>query len=143
MKNFYNGKSLSWLFIFFFPLLLGSHNELLALNDKRADSFLPEERRIIREYFSRHKTKGLPPGLAKRGGNLPPGLQKHLQRNGTLPPGLQKRLEPFPNDLESRLPHVPDIWSRVILGRDVLLIDRRTNRILDIIENVIGLIAER
>lgn len=36
--------------------------------------------------------QGLPPGLAKRGGNLPPGLQKHLMRHGQLPPGLQKRL---------------------------------------------------
>lgn len=36
--------------------------------------------------------QGLPPGLAKRGGQLPPGLQKHLLRTGQLPPGLQKRL---------------------------------------------------
>lgn len=33
----------------------------------------------------------LPPGLAKRNGNLPPGLQKHLDRTGHLPPGLEKR----------------------------------------------------
>ena len=33
----------------------------------------------------------LPPGLAKRNGNLPPGLQKHLYRTGHLPPGLEKR----------------------------------------------------
>jgi hypothetical protein len=83
--------------------------------------------------------KGLPPGLAKRGGKLPPGLQKHLDKNGTLPPGLQKRLEPLPQDLDSRLPRLPDYWERVILERDVILVDRRTNRILDIIENVIGL----
>ena len=143
MKNSHNGKGLLWISGFFFLLILGWHDKLPALNDKRPDSFLPEERRIIGEYFTKHRTKGLPPGLAKRGGNLPPGLQKHLQRNGTLPPGLQKRLEPFPDDLERRLPRVPDTWRRVILGRDVLLIERRTNRILDIIENVIGLMTER
>lgn len=109
----------------------------------RPSLFLPEERRIIREFFVVAPSRGLPPGLAKRGGNLPPGLQKHLQRNGTLPPGLQKRLEPFPADLEHRLPRIPEIWRRVILGRHVILMDRRTNRILDIIENVIGLATDR
>ena len=114
----------------------------LALVDKgRPALFLPEERRIIRDYYQSGATAGLPPGLAKRGGKLPPGLQKHLQKNGTLPPGLQKRLQPIPTDLDRRLPPVPEIWERVIIGRAVILLDRRTNRILDIIENVIGLIT--
>jgi hypothetical protein len=81
----------------------------------------------------------LPPGLAKRGGKLPPGLQKHLEKNGQLPPGLQKRLEPLPSALDRRLPPIPEYWERVIVERNVILLDRRTNRILDIIENVIGL----
>jgi len=81
--------------------------------------------------------------LAKRGGNLPPGLRKKLDRDGKLPPGLQKRLEPLPTDLTSRLPRLPDYWERVILERDVILIDRRSNRILDIIENVIDLATGR
>jgi hypothetical protein len=54
--------------------------------------------------------------------------------------GFQKRLEPLPTDLNSRL---PERWDRVILERDILLIDRRTYRILDIIENVIGLATRR
>lgn len=33
----------------------------------------------------------LPPGLAKRNGNLPPGLQRHIDRTGHLPPGLEKK----------------------------------------------------
>jgi hypothetical protein len=77
--------------------------------------------------------------LAKRGGNLPPGLQKQLDKNGRLPPGLQKRLEPLPVDQDRRLPRLPKYWERVILERNVILIDRRTQRILDIIENVVGL----
>ena len=63
-----------------------------ALDTNRAERFLPEERRIIEEYYHKSKKakqKGLPPGLAKRGGNLPPGLQKKLDRDGKLPPGLQ------------------------------------------------------
>jgi len=111
-----------------------------AFAKDRPAYFLPEERRIIENYYrSSGPSKGLPPGLAKRGGKLPPGLQKHLDKNGTLPPGLQKRLEPLPRDLNARLPGLPDYWERVILERDVILLDRRTNRILDIIENVIGL----
>jgi len=114
----------------------------LALDLNRPAHFLPEERQIIEQYYrqgKKGKAKGLPPGLAKRGGNLPPGLQKHLEKNGQLPPGLQKRLEPLPLDLDRRLPQLPDYWERVVLERDVVLIDRRTNRILDIIENVIAL----
>jgi hypothetical protein len=112
----------------------------IALAKDRPAYFLPEERRIIENYYrSRVSSKGLPPGLAKRGGQLPPGLQKHLEKNGRLPPGLQKRLEPLPRDLEARLPRLPGSWERVILERDVILVDQRSNRILDILENVIGL----
>ena len=133
--------------LFFLSLAAGclvSTAAALALVDKdRPAVFLPEERRIIRDYYQSGATAGLPPGLAKRGGKLPPGLQKQLQKNGTLPPGLQKRLQPIPTDLDRRLPPVPEIWERVIIGRHVILLDRRTNRILDIIENVIGLITGR
>jgi hypothetical protein len=113
-----------------------------ALDTSRPARFLPEERRVIEDYYRqtpKGKWKGLPPGLAKRGGNLPPGLQKHLEKNGQLPPGLQKRLEPLPVDLDRRLPRLPEYWERVVLERDVILIDRRTNRILDIIENIAAL----
>jgi hypothetical protein len=115
----------------------------LASDKRRPEHFLPEERQIISEYYrSANQTKkGLPPGLAKRGGKLPPGLQKHLEKNGKLPPGLQKRVEPLPSALDRRLPPLPEYWERVIVERDVILLDRRTNRILDIIENVIGLVA--
>lgn len=108
---------------------------------RHPEHFLPEERRIINEYYRGANTtkKGLPPGLAKRGGKLPPGLQKHLEKDGQLPPGLQKRLEPLPSALDRRLPSIPEYWERVIIEHDVILLDRRTNRILDIIENVIGL----
>ncbi|TMA09288.1 MAG: hypothetical protein E6J89_13150 [Deltaproteobacteria bacterium] len=122
-------------------LCLFSKGDILLAKEKdHPPSFLPDERRIIIEYFRDYQS-GLPPGLAKRGGNLPPGLQKHLQKNGTLPPGLQKRLQPLPADLESRLPGIPDIWGRVVLGRRVILLDKRTNRILDIIQNVAGLMT--
>jgi hypothetical protein len=123
--------------------LFGVGSTIVLAKDRPA-YFLPEERRIIENYYrSGGPSRGLPPGLAKRGGKLPPGLQKHLDKNGTLPPGLQKRLEPLPQDLDSRLPTLPENWERVVLGNDVILLDRRTNRILDIIENIIGLATGR
>lgn len=107
------------------------------------------ERRIIERYFGGDedeesaegakgkawgKSKGLPPGLAKRD-TLPPGLARHVQLYGALPPGLQKR--DLPEDLESLLPKRPDSQARVIIDDDVALIDRATGLILDIIEDVV------
>jgi len=127
------------LFVTFVFIYLFGVAAALALDKDHPAHFLPEERKIIYEYYYRSSpSKGLPPGLAKKG-KLPPGLQKHLDKNGKLPPGLQKRLEPLPRDLEVRLPRLPDYWERVILQEHVVLLDRRTQRILDIIENVIGL----
>lgn len=50
-------------------------------------------------------------------------------------------MEPLPADLDRRLPRLPDHWERVVVERDVILIDRRANRILDVIEGVIGIIS--
>ena len=98
--------------------------------------FSVHDRDIIHSYYH-DRNSNLPPGLAKRNGNLPPGLQKHLERDGTLPPGLQKRVEPFPDDLERRLPRLPDTYRRVTLGVDILILDRRTQRIVDIIHDIL------
>jgi hypothetical protein len=91
--------------------------------------FHEHDRRTIRDYF-RNRYSNLPPGLAKRGGHLPPGLEKQLQRNGKLPPGLQKRIEPFPQDLEAQLPRIPERIRRVILGRRALMLED-DNTVLD------------
>ena len=92
--------------------------------------FSSRDQNIIRGYFQTQRSN-LPPGLAKRGGRLPPGLERQLQKNGTLPPGLQKRVEPFPADLTSQLPKIPGGYSRVILAGKALLLDRN-NKILDL-----------
>ena len=76
---------------------------------------------------------GLPPGLAKRD-SLPPGLQKLLDRNGRLPPGLDRRA--LPEDLEKRLPARTDT-ERVIVDNDVVLIEKGTDLVLDVIRDVV------
>ncbi len=78
--------------------------------------------------------KGLPPGLAKRD-SLPPGLQRQLEKNGTLPPGLAKR--DLPADLESQLPEPPPGLERIIAGDSVVLLEKATGKILDVIEGVL------
>jgi len=96
----------------------------------RALVFSVQDQRLIRRYFATN-TANLPPGLAKRGGKLPPGHERQLQRNGTLPPGLQKRLEPFPRELNQQLPPLPAGYSRVIIGVRALILDRH-NKIVDL-----------
>jgi hypothetical protein len=91
--------------------------------------FSDRDRRLIHIYFVRN-TRNLPPGLAKRGGSLPPGLERHLERDGTLPPGLQKRLEPFPEELEIKLPRLPRGYAREILANIAVILDS-SSRIID------------
>lgn len=100
-------------------------------------AFGKKERKTIRDWFrNKANLQGLPPGLAKRE-ELPPGLQRHLERNGTLPPGLQKRLQPLPHRLKSRLPRTRRGVRRVVVAGNVILLEERTGKILDIIQDVV------
>lgn len=90
-----------------------------------------DQRRIVRDYYNQHR---LPPGLAKRE-SLPPGLAKQLRERGELPPGLQKRFTAVPSPLAARLPRLPTYYDRYFAGSDLLVIDRRSNRIVSIIPN--------
>ena len=86
-------------------------------------------RRVVTEFFSR---ESLPPGLAKRQ-SLPPGLQRQLRERGHLPPGLQKRLVPVPPALTARLQPLPPHFSQFFAGRDLIVVDTRTNAIVAVI----------
>src|SRR5262249_20389894 len=97
--------------------------------------FSQRDREIIIAYF-RTRRSGLPPGLAKRNGNLPPGLEKHLERNGTLAPGLEKRVEAFRPVLVSSLQRLRLIYSRGTSGPDVNILNGKTGAIVDIIRGV-------
>jgi hypothetical protein len=91
-----------------------------------------DQRRIVRDYYTNN---GLPPGLAKRE-SLPPGLAKQLRERGQLPPGLQKRLTTVPAPLTARLPRLPGYYDRYFAGDDLLVVDRRSNRIVSLIPNI-------
>jgi hypothetical protein len=127
----------SAIFAFVFVVLLAPVAPTVSAAQKKQQGrddaivFGAGDRRLITDYFGR---TSLPPGLAKRGGNLPPGLAKQLRRNGKLPPGLQKRLTAFPDDLDRRLPTLPDIYRRGTIGDRAIIYDPRTTIILDVID---------
>ncbi|HVX65261.1 MAG TPA: hypothetical protein VHA11_01590, partial [Bryobacteraceae bacterium] len=100
--------------------------------------FRSEHRQIIYDYYDGGR-QGLPPGLAKRGGDLPPGLAKQLRRNGQLPPGLEKRMVPFPVELERRLPPLPPHYRRCFIGDRAIVYDDRTRGIIDSLTVVINI----
>jgi hypothetical protein len=101
-------------------------------------AFGKEHEKKIREFFGNSANlEGLPPGLAKRD-ELPPGLQRHLERNGTLPPGLQKKVQPLPESLEAELPATPEGIVRRVLGDKVVLVEQKTQKILDIVDGIFG-----
>jgi hypothetical protein len=88
------------------------------------------DRETIKRYYQQHPA-GLPPGLAKRGGDLPPGLDKQLKRNGQLPPGLQKKLEPVPAGLHGQLSRVPSGYNWFVLGAHIVVMNKQKNLIGD------------
>ncbi len=133
-----------------------------TLGDLAGVVFKEAEKRIIEEYFgkradedddekdkgknkkNRDKDKGkekkakgqgrghgLPQGLAKRD-QLPPGLAK---RGNRLPPGLMKA--DLPPDLEQKLPKLQDTLERIIVDNDVVLVQKGTNLILDVLSGVL------
>ena len=97
--------------------------------------FTKQEQVLIKDWFRTNRS-GLPPGLAKRD-RLPPGLERQLQRNGKLPPGLEKKLQPFPPELERRLRILPTGYRRVVLGRNIILLNEQAGLIYDIVRNII------
>jgi hypothetical protein len=122
-------------------LLIGvSTTPALAKNDKhengRPARFVIDReghRRVVHEYFT---TQPLPPGLARREA-LPPGLRRQLRERGQLPPGLRNRLVPPPPALIGRFPPVPRYFTRSFVGRDLVVLDNRTRRVVAVIRNVL------
>jgi hypothetical protein len=115
------------------------------------------ERRIIGDYFDREyrrhsedddhdgkkgknkhnakgKSKGIPPGLQGRK-DLPPGIRKQIARGQRVPDGMNTYR--LPSDLIKRLPKRNADVERRVVGDDIVLIERGTNLILDVLENVL------
>ena len=92
-----------------------------------------KEKAVVFATADRNYLRGLPPGLAKRDGDLPPGLQKQLRRNGRLPPGLENKLVPFPAYVEARLPPCPPEIRRGLIGGVAVMYNSRTGLVVDFV----------
>ena len=97
--------------------------------------FRSQDREYITSYYSKHGR--MPPGQAKKNGNLPPGLEKQLQRNGTLPPGLEKKMQPCPVEITRQLPPLPPDYQRSVIGASIVVFNRKTNIVVDVMADVV------
>ena len=75
--------------------------------------------------------------MAKRNGDLPPGLEKQLQRNGSLPPGLEKKMQPCPVEISRQLPPLPPDYRRSVIGASIVVFNVRTNIVVDVMHDVV------
>lgn len=126
----------SWV-LFFLLLVSGCATHTVTsgrvvIRDDRAVAdvrFSSHDRTAIEQFYRSAGRKKLPPGLAKRE-QLPPGLS----RRDSLPPGLQGRM--LPRELEARLSALPAAHVRLVIGHDIVLMQRDTRVVLDILHGV-------
>ncbi len=120
------------------PRTTGGNIEVATQGAKLGLYFTDRERALVHhhyQYAKKHnkkhkkKPKHVPPGLAKKK-QLPPGLQKQLVRHGTLPPGLQGRSLPI--DLDKQMHRLHQDYIRVIVGSDIVLMNKKTRVIFDV-----------
>lgn len=100
-------------------------------DDDQGEYYKGHDRDEARGWYNSHESN-LPPGLAKKD-HLPPGLERQLARNGTLPRGLQKRIQPCPPELVRVLPPPPPDCAHVLIAGHIVLLNRKTNIVLDIV----------
>ena len=86
---------------------------------------------VMHGWYEGHRGN-LPPGLAKKD-RLPPGLERQLELRGTLPPGLRGKIYAVPVDLQRELPPAPPNCEHVFIGGHVVLLNRRTFVVVDVI----------
>jgi hypothetical protein len=95
-------------------------------------AFSSRDRETIRVYF-----KNLLSKHPHDAGGMPANFQSDLAKGSLVVPSLQKRFHPLPKDLEEKLPHLADYYVRGSIDTDVILMDRRTNRVEDIIKDAL------
>ena len=91
----------------------------------KVGKFNYKDKKTIQDYFANGRYKPKP---------LPPGIAKNLAVGKPLPPGIAKRN--LPAGLRSLLPTYPD-YEYLVTGNDILLVNKTTNIISDIITNII------
>ncbi len=91
-----------------------------------------KQRQHVQHYY-----RSLPPGLYKkraRGGKLPRGWQKRIAIGRTLPADYLINAPLAPRDLLKEMPPLPAGSMMLHLEHQMILIDKHTRHILDIIK---------
>ncbi|SRR5713226_3201489 len=133
-----------------FSLILGGHAagqqdgrgkaaDNLDRSQSRAEtiSFSSRDRETIRVYYKNLYSK-IPGRASGQGGNPGPQFQLRVERDGVLLPKVVRRLKPFPADLDGRLPHLSPNFVRGSIDSDILIIDQRSGRVIDIIHDFLS-----
>ncbi len=85
-------------------------------------TFAEPDRRALRKCVAARQAGG---------GKVAPAVERQLRKGGTLPPGLQKRVQPLPRVCAQQLSPVPREWARVMFSGRVMLLDPG-RRIVDV-----------
>jgi len=104
-----------------------------------------EERRLIQGYAdngrktgkSGRKSKGLPPGLAKkvaRGDELPPGWQSRCLKGQIMPVEVYERAHSLPPEIVVTLPPPPVGTILIAVEGKVARLVKATHEILDVFD---------
>jgi hypothetical protein len=84
--------------------------------------FQAGERAAIERYYAeaRRRPAAVPAAIYKPGDRLDSGA----------------RPQPLPSDLKAALPHLPEPYTRLVVGADVILVNRNSHDIADVIPSV-------
>lgn len=98
--------------------------------DERRDYYRDDHRHAADNWYVAHQ-KHLPPGLAKKRG-VPPGLAKKMVRGYYIEPEYRTYIYPAPVELVRVLPPPPPHCQHVFVGGQLVLLNRNTNLVVDI-----------
>ena len=96
--------------------------------------FSDEEIRIINAWYREHDSSSDRGNSKHKHKGLPPGIAKNLKRGKPLPPGIAKRTLPY--DLQRQLPSPPNGYERIIVGGKLLLVELGTQIVHDILMDI-------
>ena len=97
--------------------------------------FSDEEIRIISAWYEDHGAGRESGKGGHKSKGLPPGIAKNLARGKPLPPGIAK--QQLPDGLVHALPATPRGYERIIVDGKVLLVDVATQVIHDILTDIV------
>lgn len=88
------------------------------------------DRRLVHDYYM---SSSVSPVYFRNPEPLPPGLQKKLYRTGTLPKGWRKQFVVLDPVLVRQLPPVPAYCDRGFIGGNLVLVNRNTSLVIDVV----------